>query len=309
LIALLLPAVQAAREAARRSQCSNNMKQIVLGLHNYHDTFKTFPASSYCTNANGMSTIGHCHTWMETLLPFIEQGNVHDQIDFGVANNRPANAAALNGLVIDTLLCPSDPDRGLFPNSRETGYTPYETTLDATGGKSMGANYVGCAGPIWMNCAAVAPMTPNINCKADLTGAAAPTNVTCRWDWEGPGMFTGGRLAYGMDKCSDGTSNTFLIGEALPAYSSLHMYFASHMHVGSNNAPPNFHKTYTACPKSPGSRVDACYCYMGGFQSEHPGVVQMGFTDGSIHAISETIDYRTWCFLGDRQDKQPVGSF
>lgn len=72
LIALLLPAVQQAREAARRTQCKNHLKQLGLALHNYHDTFLVFPGASYC-GVPGSSTIAHCHTWLESLLPYIDQ--------------------------------------------------------------------------------------------------------------------------------------------------------------------------------------------------------------------------------------------
>ncbi len=71
LISLLLPAVQAAREAARRSQCANNLKQIGIGLHNYHDTFKKFP---YGWGNRGTG-------WSLHILPFIELGNISDTID------------------------------------------------------------------------------------------------------------------------------------------------------------------------------------------------------------------------------------
>jgi len=70
LIALLLPAVQAAREAARRSQCTNNLKQIALAVHNYHDTYKVFPIGNW-TTAYG--------TWLVSLLPFIEQQALADR--------------------------------------------------------------------------------------------------------------------------------------------------------------------------------------------------------------------------------------
>src|SRR5688572_21241712 len=78
LVALLLPAVQAAREAARRMSCGNNLKQISLGLHNYHDTYKAFPAGwfDFGGAANNFESWG----WSAMLLPFVEQQPLHDQM-------------------------------------------------------------------------------------------------------------------------------------------------------------------------------------------------------------------------------------
>ena len=78
LIALLLPAVQAAREAARRSQCSNNLKQIGLGMHNYHDTHKCFPPGSLA--------MGHGPNAWIFILPYCEQGNVYEQLTFNAGS-------------------------------------------------------------------------------------------------------------------------------------------------------------------------------------------------------------------------------
>jgi len=86
-VALLLPAVQAAREAARRSQCANNLKQLGLGLHNYHDTYKTFPPMAGGTTHTDTSwdpgswfSNGERHSTYFFLLPFMEQKPLHDQI-------------------------------------------------------------------------------------------------------------------------------------------------------------------------------------------------------------------------------------
>ena len=80
LIALLLPAVQQAREAARRTQCKNNLKQIGLALHNYHDVHRTFPIGARWQRGVGPS-------WMVGLLPFIEQQNLYDRFDMDAPNN------------------------------------------------------------------------------------------------------------------------------------------------------------------------------------------------------------------------------
>lgn len=126
LVAILLPAVQAAREAARRIQCSNNMKQIGLALHNYHDVHGCIPTTTTGPDTSGGGCGSGFYSWMAMILPYVEQGNLYEQIDFdvplsnhcnysnngdyadyGIAPGHP-NAAAARTLVA-TYLCPSDP--------------------------------------------------------------------------------------------------------------------------------------------------------------------------------------------------------
>ncbi len=102
-IALLLPAVQAAREAARRSQCSNNLKQLALAMHNYHDTYRCFPPA-YLADENG----NPMHSWRVLILPFIEQQALYELYDFDQPWDSPANLS-LAQTVIPAYQCPSDP--------------------------------------------------------------------------------------------------------------------------------------------------------------------------------------------------------
>jgi prepilin-type processing-associated H-X9-DG protein len=112
LVALLLPAVQAAREAARRSQCTNNLKQIALALHNYHDVNKCFP-SAVLTDASGRPI----RSWRVAILPFMEQQALYKQYDFNQPWDSPRNRA-LGGVSIPVYRCPSDGN----PASTETNY-------------------------------------------------------------------------------------------------------------------------------------------------------------------------------------------
>ncbi len=100
LVAMLLPAVQAARETARRMSCSNNLKQIMLGMHNYHDTYKTFPAGCVSTEnfVSGFASV----------LPYLESGNLYDAYDFHLYYTHPYNQAVAEQR-IPTYLCPSMP--------------------------------------------------------------------------------------------------------------------------------------------------------------------------------------------------------
>ncbi|QDS90922.1 hypothetical protein EC9_51400 [Rosistilla ulvae] len=123
LVGLLLPAVQAAREAARRMSCGNNMKQLGLAIHNYHDTFKSFPTTEIWGDKTGLNVRNF--TWLTFILPFIEQSPLHDQIDFSesVMAQTDASGNLIRSTVIDSFLCPSDPVWDTLPHG--FGLTSY----------------------------------------------------------------------------------------------------------------------------------------------------------------------------------------
>jgi prepilin-type N-terminal cleavage/methylation domain-containing protein len=128
LVALLLPAVQAAREAARRMSCGNNLKQLGLGLHNYHDTYKIFPPALLNSGRKDAPFGGTQQTLNTTgwalMLPFIEQAPLHDNYNFNACsssdNARMPGPIAGNDLINDGLYnarleileCPSSPTKG-----------------------------------------------------------------------------------------------------------------------------------------------------------------------------------------------------
>lgn len=131
LVSLLLPAVQQAREAARRTQCKNNLKQLGIALHNYHDVHKTFPASGV---AGTTENVGgrYRQAWLSwsglaMLLPYIEQKNVYDQIDWGYRWDRNIAGNVNNTMArtrIPGFVCPSDPgaDASYTANLSPTSY-------------------------------------------------------------------------------------------------------------------------------------------------------------------------------------------
>lgn len=127
LVGLLLPAVQAARESARRLQCTNNLKQIGLGLHNYHSTFNKFPNSSTSANADLNSSVCQkgLYSWLTSILPQIEQGPLYDSIDFRYGMSSDCNFTSSTtyrnvvihsdhpnakpaATILSTYICPSD---------------------------------------------------------------------------------------------------------------------------------------------------------------------------------------------------------
>ena len=292
LIALLLPAVQAAREAARASQCRNNLKQVSLAAHSFHDANNHLPAGAYCKGTQ----IGHCHSWLEMLLPFMELGAIFDQIDFTVNNNVGVNPAALNDKLIPNLMCPSDPDAGLLDNKREVNYTPGP-------GKSLAMSYMPCGGSYSRNGCFIAMLDPNINCIGEgKTWGDEGFNCGSRGNGS-PGMFAGGYITYEFRDCTDGLTNTIFFGEQLPIYNSFMMYFLSHGNTGWTNIPPNQWK-YTDCPKSPDER--SCTNEMAGYNSLHSGGIHVSMSDCSVLFLDEAIDYKVYNYLGNKNDGQVI---
>ena len=134
LMALLLPAVQYARESARRAQCKNNLRQIGLALHNYHDQFQQLPIN-YGSGAYDATNIGT--SWLQQILPQLDQGNVYSRIQFGqpVANVENEQVAKTP---LRVYLCPSDSiGDGLLENRANVG------------GRLAVTNYKACTGSNW----------------------------------------------------------------------------------------------------------------------------------------------------------------
>lgn len=110
LVSLLLPAVQQVREAARQMSCKNNLHQIGIAIHNYHDTLGTLPVG--CLQWRGFSGASQRKqfAWSAFILPYMEQQPLHSQIDFGVPYDHPSNKSAAS-VRIPTYLCPTVPSK------------------------------------------------------------------------------------------------------------------------------------------------------------------------------------------------------
>lgn len=196
LVALLLPAIQAAREAARRTQCTNNLKNLGLGLLNYHDARKVFPASATVPAAN-MEPLKFNRifgSWIIDLLPYIEQASLQDQITINATTrmsdpvNEPARTTELS-----LMLCPSDVGLG-------------NAFVESDGGRWARGNYGLNAHQYW----------PNISLNRQAIGLDSGT-MTQYLDYNlGLGGFaiTGvGGPDMSIGKMTDGTTNTILLGE------------------------------------------------------------------------------------------------
>jgi len=186
LVALLLPAIQAAREAARRTECSNNLKQIGLGLQNYHDTYRKFPIGSFSLDI-ASSWPNNGTNWRVPIFPFIEQGALYDQLSFSKPASFRGNAfsgsnVALRRVLVEAYRCPS-------------------SVINEFGGHNntdaMNVLYVGIQG-------AARPIPgpdPNRGTK------------DCNHGWSCNNGMLVPNETFGMESCTDGTSNVMIVAE------------------------------------------------------------------------------------------------
>ena len=206
LVALLLPAVQAAREAARRMQCGNNMKQLCLGLQNYHDTFLYLPYGARCRTVSATGALnGWGSSWLVATLPFCEQGPMYDKIyasdlggfDYVHATNR-ANATNAK---IKYMLCPSSP----LPE------------VDTALASLCIPSYAGIAGGT--NEPTTNPVATQVSDAGRIANGSTPTATAPLYGFASNGMLPlNDSLTFAA--CTDGTANTIIVGECSDWYYS-----------------------------------------------------------------------------------------
>ena len=309
LIALLLPAVQAAREAARRLQCQNNLKQIGLALHNYHDSNNTLPFGAPFKNAPIDPVTG---TWVSFILPHIEQQAVFDLFDSNTnpasrwSMSHPDNTRAVT-TVIPVLICPSDPQSS-EPILEDRVWSPGSTYIVGTQNptRAMGLWYPACLGPTVPdfctfssdpNASHPGPQSANPCCQGCNYGSESGT-ICQSLGWKGYETFAGmfGRSCYSVNfsMVTDGLSNTLMVGETLPGHNQYNCAYCTNMSVSTTHIPLNL--MYTA--DSPSPMNSSRYTY--GFKSLHPGGLNFAMGDGSVHFIGETTDYILINQLGSR---------
>lgn len=307
LIALLLPAVQQAREAARRTQCKNHLKQIGLAIHNYHDVYNMFPTGV------GYSLWG----WKVFILPYIDQSAQYNLINFtdgistdiaGVCRGQgstscytsqhQSNALTAAGrqhwatTPFTVLGCPSDP----------RGNTPYNTTLPV-----INANYHGVCGDVDSVVRANNNYGPNSRHRIITTGGGTepfPGNPGLFSEYNGVFRYVA-RVRIG--DVTDGTSNTFMVGERAVDVSHSWGWTLTGTEGDSmlgtgrpmwptsnfSNLPPN---NYTSAT----SPV---------FSSNHTGGAHFLMADGAVRFVSVNIDFTNYRALGTTSGGEIVGEF
>jgi prepilin-type N-terminal cleavage/methylation domain-containing protein len=273
LIGLLLPAVQKVREAANRMRCANNLKQLALACHGYHNTAGYLPTGRYGDYDNWSAFGGPFEnstswSWLADILPYIEQDNVVRQ---GGIPLTPLNQSSSVAVTVKTFLCPSDLALGGTPFAEITHYMRTGPTAGLTNYKGVqGANF--CWGP-WANGG-----TNGNDCEPWFHGDGLIYPMV----WEFPKRLT---------SITDGSSNTFMIGEDVwrsnttgPGLYGQGYGWEHSVHTSRTCAiPPNLTQPDGSPPPA-----NAWYLQHG-FKSRHPGGLQFATADASVHFISDSI--------------------
>lgn len=278
LIALLLPAVQAAREAARRMQCTNNLKQIGLALHNYHCSVGCLPfASAWSVAQTG--------TWAAFILPYLEQQPLYDQFDFSKNMKDPLNEPAVT-TVVSAYICPTDP-RGRDPIM--------DYRCNSNPSPSMTLWYPVSMGP-----------THNYHCVFCAEGKSSPTDPDsyCCQGWSygtlnpsdnSTGMFGRYPSRTRLDDVKDGLSNTIMAGETLPGHCIHNVAFGDNFPLAGTTIPINVMEGKGTTTHGTNPHQRCC-----GYKSLHPGGANFVMGDGSVHFLPESVNYRLYNELGTR---------
>jgi len=341
LVALLLPAVQEAREAARRMQCANNLKQYGIAIHTYHDTWNKIPHCPFPYSQNGnwnLPTPG----MQAVILPQMEQQPLFDKILWnwnaptttsqvrGYAQSPGAGSwspvAGTNGvqfaeeIQVPYAMCPSDatPSMGVDSNwqAAQTSYT----------GSYGSQSKVSTPPP---SCNIFYTNTPTIKYVEDLPGGNVDAGDTVRQD-QLSGVFNRLGIKGGLNFGSvrDGTSNTIFIGEVigechdhwdggwwrLNAYGNCEAGTSVPINVmttcaGSQQEAANKGYPYNGITSMPDCVAKSNWNLSWGFRSRHPQGCQFVFGDGSVHFISQSVNYATYQRLGGRRDGLPIGDY
>ena len=287
LVGLLLPAVQAAREAARRMQCSNNLKQLGLAFHNYESSTKSFPINFALRNippyANGGADIANSgRSWMQMVLPYIEQTNLYNNIDFSAGLQGATVGAVRNRVVAATVvpsfLCPSD-------DSNEGGLLNNRSDLNNPDplGRWAVTSYKACAGSNWDS-----GLFRWVNNGA--TGVGGKNAGISDGLNRGNGVISSNQTNLNattrMKDITDGTSNTYIIGEAMPGWSLWNWWYNPNAVTATCAVPLNRVLKVVRAPNDwPNNYA---------FASRHTGGGQFALGDGSVRFVSDSIDTLTY---------------
>ena len=286
LIALLLPAVQQAREAARRTQCKNNLKQLGVALHNYSDTHRSFAPGAIFMGTGTAPESGRDAnwgaTWVVMILPFIEQGNLHDTYDFSTTarnNNNTATSPLRANLA--AMKCPSHPEVTSLLTQDDTGFAKGNYAACVGAGSLLerddfNDSQRGCfsvVGQFGARFGDVTDGTSNSVLLSEIVAVNSGSDDRGAWGWCTGPTFSG--RAY-----PGGTSDPVLTPNTRNAVD------ASHYSWNRTSGPYNARSNPDAAANS---GVAA--------RSYHSGGVQACMADGSVRFFSDSINQDTYIGL------------
>ena len=342
LVALLLPAVQAAREAARRTQCISNLRQWGIAMHNYHQTKNRFPANVNYIFATGThSARRDFASHLVNMSPYLEETALHNAINFCDPNDLsclPPGEQLLNGVpirqfVVAALKCPSDDKNGLVdPTDRVVTWkslirpgpvavTNYAGSIGSQVVESFGgfklSTVVGNGGAQydsnddgedWFN----QNFSASTPCQtAPTNNVPAGTNIRsdCPHGKTISGVFARSSWAASIKEITDGTSKTIAMGEVRPRCSAFQWIDGWTLSEGlwfATTAPINYptDPDENGTTPLPGRNWELDFNTAMGFKSRHQGGVNMLFADGSTRFLTDSIDYTTYQKLGARADNE-----
>jgi prepilin-type N-terminal cleavage/methylation domain-containing protein/prepilin-type processing-associated H-X9-DG protein len=313
LIGLLVPAVQKVRAAAARTQCINNLKQIGLAVHNYHDSYKKFPSGHEMRSKNWMGsqappagfnlvtgrTSGnpfYFSNWAIQLLPFLEQTPLYNQYNNSYTNENPVNRAVVQ-TVVPIYNCPADPNAGVLEN-------PGSTPSGAQFGSFQYAHgsYRGMTG--------INDYYRGVNGGSPPDWGGYPNEVTYLINNVVPPGAAGRGVFHGVDDWNglqnermssiiDGTSNTLMVGErATSTTSNRGTFWANSFNLYSLSSAgvesASLLADYNGCSallgvQDPNGNTDAFPCKYG-WGSFHDGVINFVFCDGHVASVTTGIN-------------------
>jgi prepilin-type N-terminal cleavage/methylation domain-containing protein len=345
LVSLLLPAVQQAREAARRTQCKNNLKQIGLAMHNYHDAHNQFPPGRMAPSREGIGGVcwfGHISP-LKHVLPYIDQGNVYNQLDHSETRVRMGSPlctknAFVRSLAIPAFMCPSDPGHqsGVNTNSYRANFG-----VTVGGGRNSG--------------------------DQDQVDPVFTTRIAGEMDGNKGGAFTD-KGGMNVSKFIDGTSNTVMYAErsigsltttankgsyfyrvggsniittsafatnttpvvvsacttaATPANVANSANYRSDFGITSGDDPAWYYSSYQHGAYNhilgPNSVIPDCgsgsipdspqEVSIMSARSYHSGTVTLVLADGSVRSVSDSIDLGVWQSAGTRAGGETLGEW
>ena len=307
LLALLLPAVQAAREASRKIQCQNNLKQIGLGLSHYESALKTYPSGYISVAGFGPSDqqtgdAGPGWGWLALILPYLEQVNLRESLNWNLPCWHPDNAAAVK-TSLPIFLCPSATNPG-----PTVGITDINLNV-LNGAVFARANYVHNVGwnDIWSSPANTNYEDPVLGCNGVMyrNSGVRPADVT---DGLSNTVFAGERTPYLADAVWAGvvpgakhfSYNEFASsGTGGPGIN----YDNAGSYVGANSGPSIYESPQIIHPpNSPIGHTDEMY-------SQHAAGVQILLGDGSVRFISDEIRLTLWQALCSRNGHEVIGEY